>query len=216
MISAAVRRDFDRLVVTGAITGYTVEPPPLYLISAMPTLTYSVYGGDPVSRGNLRHLLDDLSALTKHLTIRPIEGNAGRGSGIIERSRQLRVAASFSDHAQLDRGLDLIRDRYQAGSGDGWVSGSWQYPDVRVTGSSRRPPGTIRASAHQLPLPSGSQSVVVLSLSTAPPRAGMQAYPVFLLERWHRYLEGEQSAGAWFTAWGSVQTVTPALAATGR
>jgi hypothetical protein len=181
------RASLDRLVAQGVITGYTVEPPPLYLVSRLPALTYHCYANDPVSENNLQRLSADLQAFRPELTLRPLQGNVRRADGSISRSDQLRMTARFETGTALEAALDLIGRRYLAGSG-AWLPGSWQYPDVRVTGINWQPPGTTAATAHRLSL--GRDSAVVLSLSHRPPLRRMRSYQVFLLERWHGYLSG--------------------------
>lgn len=204
----------DRLIGQGSITGYTVEPPPLYLESLTPTMTYSMYAGDELSRRNITAVLDELSELGAGLTVRPVQGNVRLEDGRIQRTSQARIAARFHGGAQLEQALERIRRRYIAGSGSSWQPASWLYPDVRVTGIRRAPLGTIAALAHTMPVSGGS--VVVLSLSPRPPLDGMRSHRVFLLDRWASYLDGKQIAGAWAAAPAEYQVVTPPLSATRR
>ena len=205
---------FDHLTRIGAITGYTVEPPPLYLSSNVPTLTYSMYAGDELSRHNLRAFIKDLTGLKPSLALRPIQGNVRRDDGTIERTAQIRLAARFRSVEQLEEALLLVRRRYLAAHGVASRAGSWHIPDVRITGTQPAPLRTIAALAHMLPVEGGA--VVTLSLAADPPASGMRSFPVFLLDRWQSYLDGKQAAGAWSPAPAAYQTVTAPLLATGR
>ncbi len=208
----ALFETLDELIGQGSITGYTVEPPPLYLESLTPTMTYSMYAGDELSRGNINAVLDDLAELGARLTVRPVQGNVRPEDGPIERTNQARIAARFNDGEHLEQALRRIRRRYIAGSGSSWQAASWLYPDVRVTGVGSAPLGTIPAVAHTMPVYRGS--VVILSLSPRPPLVGMRSYRVFLLDRWASYLEGKQIAGAWAAAPAEYQVVTAPLSTT--
>ncbi len=205
---------FDQLAREGVITGYTIEPPPLYLEASSPTLTYGMYAGDEMSRRNIRAVLGDLSILGAALTVRPVYGNVRREDGHIERSDQRRIGARFERPAQLAAAVDRIQSRYMAGVNATSHPASWRYPDVRLTGMGDDPPGTVRAIAHTLPV--GRRSIVVLSLSPQPPLTRMTSHPVRLLDRWGSYLDGKHDAGPWAAAPDECQTVTVPLAATGR
>ncbi|MDQ6882624.1 MAG: hypothetical protein M3077_00105 [Candidatus Dormibacteraeota bacterium] len=205
---------FDQLTRSGLITGYTIEPPPLYLEALSPTLTYGMYAGDELSRRNIRALLGDLTILGAGLTVRPVHGNARRDDGRIEQSDQARIAARFARPEQLDAAVDRIRRRYTVGLSDAWHPASWLYPDVRITGVGHDPHGTVRAVAHTMRLE--RRSIVVLSRSTRPPLPGMASYPVRLLDCWAGYLDGKQDAGAWASPPGADQTVIAPFVATGR
>ncbi|MDQ6709453.1 MAG: hypothetical protein M3Z11_02735 [Candidatus Dormibacteraeota bacterium] len=205
---------FDRLAREGVITGYTLEAPPLYLEALSPTLTYSMYATDELSRRNIRAVLGDLSILGAAVTVRPVYGNVRREDGHIERSDQRRIAARFERPAQLDAAVERIQSRYMASVSAAWHPGSWLYPDVRVTGVRTDPPGTIRAVAHTMPV--GRRSIVVLSLSPQPPLPRMTSFPVRLLDRWGSYLDGKHDAGPWAAAPDEYQMVTVPLAASGR
>ena len=208
----ALAETLDGLIDQGSITGYTVEPPPLYLESLTPTMTYSMYAGDELSRRNIKAVLEELSELGAELIVRPVQGNVRLEDGRIERTKQTRIAAGFDDRGHLEQALQRIRRRYIAGSGSSWQPASWLYPDVRVTGIGRAPLGTVAAVAHTMPVSAGS--VVILSLSQRPPLDGMRSYRVFLLDRWASYLDGKQIAGAWAAAPAEYQAVTAPRSAT--
>lgn len=194
-MTVSVFERLDRLIRCGSITGYTVEPPPLYLESRLPALTYSMYSGDELSRRNIDAVVDELDRLDASLSLRPVQGNVGRAQGRIERTEQVRVAASFTNAEHLNEALRCINRSYLASSGAASQPASWVYPDVRLVGLETAPTGTIGAFAHTMPV--GVRSVVVMSLSRRPPLEPLLSYPIFLLERWARYLGGQLPVVGW-------------------
>lgn len=175
----------DRLVLDGAITGYTLEADGRYLGSGGPALTYAMYAGDPISRRNLGKLAAALTALGADVRVRGLVGTV-RVAGRLHRSQQLGVLARFRRWKDLERAGRLVAERFTAGE-PGCTPGSWHLPDARFCGP-HQPPGTVAAFAHLRTR--GTAAAVVLTLREEPPLVGMATRKVALHPAWGPYLAG--------------------------
>jgi hypothetical protein len=175
--------DMELLVATGRITGYTVEPDPVYLRADVPVLTYSMSCASQAGRRNARLALIELRAAGARVEVVHRRGT-WRWGPALNRSSEVSVIGWFDRPASLRTALRAIRARYVAGVA-GAVPGSWRVPDVRVCGVA--PAGTVPAMAHELPLPGGAAAVVI-SLEGTPPLLDMRSRPISLLPCWTGYL----------------------------
>jgi hypothetical protein len=175
--------DVERLVAAGRITGYTVEPDPLYLRANVPALTYSMCCADERGRRNLDLALAELRAAGARVDLVHRCGTWRWGSAL-HRTSETTAIGWFECAGSLLAALHALRARYVAGSGDA-VPGSWRVPDVRVCGLL--PAGTVPATAHELRLPGGAAAVVI-SLEETPPLPAMHSRPVAVLPCWTGYL----------------------------
>lgn len=175
--------DVERLVATGRITGYTVEPDPVYLRANVPALTYSMCCDDETGRRNLDLALAELRSAGARVDLVHRSGT-WRWGPALRRTSETTAIGWFERADALHAALHAIRARYVAGS-DHAVPGSWRVPDVRICGLV--PAGTIAATAHELPLPGGGAAVVI-SLEETPPLLDMLSRRVAVLPCWTGYL----------------------------
>jgi hypothetical protein len=173
----------DDLVISGRITGYTVEEDTQYLRSERPTLTYRMYTTGAKSHLNLGAFAAAMADLGSSIRLSRLDGVVGNAGHII-RSRQICLTAEFAWKESLLRALRVVRHRFTAAPAA--APGSWRYPDVRVTGVATS--STATAYAHQWP--HGPASVVALTLDPAPPVKGAGSYPVQVLRSWLGLLGG--------------------------
>lgn len=177
--------DLDRLVLTGRVTGYTVEEDTGYISARVPTLTYRMYMDGPESHLNLGAFAAAMADLGTTMRLSRVQG-AVAYQGAIWRSRQLCLTAEFAGEAALGDALDIVHEHFVAAPAA--APGSWRFPDVRVTGAGPR--CTAGAYAHLWH--HGLASVVVLSLDEEPPADGARTAPVHVLRSWVSYLTGSQ------------------------
>lgn len=174
--------ELDRLLARGAISGYTCEPPDAYLAGERPTLTYSMYASGRASRCNIARFAGTMRALGGELRYLPQVGYVCIAGGGVRQSRQVKIVVEFPDDECLETAIAVVQACFLAGGGRTPAPGSWLYPDVRVTGTGRRPVGTFEALAHHIGAATGR--LVVLARAAAPPLPGMVTVPVLLLECW--------------------------------
>lgn len=173
----------DRLVIAGAISGHTVEEDAAYLGCPRPTLTYRMYSDGEDSRHNLGRFVDAVRMLGAETHISRLVGTVADPlrAGHVRRSDQLCVRVAFGCEGRLGRGVDLVSTRFHACAPSS-VPGSWIYPDLRVTGVTVPPKGTVGAYLHHWPQAPATASV--LSLAAEPPAPGGASIPVSLLACW--------------------------------
>jgi hypothetical protein len=175
--------ELDHLVVSGRVTGYTVEQDTGYIGARVPTLTYRMYMDGPESHLNLGAFAAAMADLGTTMRLSRVQG-AVAYQGAIWRSRQLCLTVEFAGERALGEALDIVHDRFVAAPDA--APGSWRFPDVRVTGT--RPRSTASAFAHHWPY--GRDGAVVLSLDEDPPVRGASTTPVHVLMSWVGYLKG--------------------------
>lgn len=175
--------DLDRLVLSGRVTGYTVEEDTGYISARVPTLTYRMYMDGPESHLNLGAFAAAMADLGTTMRLSRVQG-AVAYQGAIWRSRQLCLTVEFAGEAALGEALDIVHDRFIAAPAA--EPGSWRFPDVRVTGAEPR--CTAGAYAHRWQ--HGPASAVVLSLDEEPPADAARTAPVHVLRSWMSYLTG--------------------------
>lgn len=177
---SVAHESLDLLVAGGFITGYTREDSIAYLTALRPTLTYSMYVDGAASQANRRSFASHMRAIGGRTRESSQVGQLGTGRGV-QRTRQVRVIVEFDDETALSAALDVVLERFMAGS-PSEVTGSWVYPDVRITGSTRRRSGTMPALAHVSR--AGDEALVVLSTSARPPLPGMSVSTLHVLDCW--------------------------------
>jgi hypothetical protein len=175
--------ELDHLVVSGRVTGYTVEEDTGYIGARVPTLTYRMYMDGPESHLNLGAFAAAMADLGTTMRLTRVQG-AVAYRGAIWRSRQLCLTVEFAGEGAVGDALDIVYDRFVAAPEA--APGSWRFPDVRVTGAEPR--STAAAFAHHWPF--GRDGAVVLSLDENAPARGARTAPVHVLRSWVRYLEG--------------------------
>ena len=183
----------DRLVASGAISGYTKEGAIDYLSADKPTLTYSMYAGGRASRANRARFIADMTRLRGRVETVSQVGHLAVAGGRIQRTNQVRVVVEFDTEDDFEEAIRLVQREYVAGRGRLAARGSWLYPDVRVTGVRRPIAGTFRATAHH-----GAgigDRFVVLTPEPAPALPGMSTSPVLLLDCWRTILAARVSFG---------------------
>lgn len=176
-----MREHLDRLVRAGEATGYSVEEDPAYLAARVPTLTYRMYADAPLSHLNLGAFAAAVADFGARMRLSRVEGVLGEGGRLL-RSRQLCLTAEFASGASVQRAVGLVRERFTASAAS--TPGSWQLPDVRITGVE--PPGTAAAYAHCWPSERGT--IVLLSLSRDAGLPGARTAAVRVLEPWLDFL----------------------------
>jgi hypothetical protein len=182
--------ELDRLLATGAITGYTIEPDTGYLRGEEPVVTYSMFERDATSRRNLRLLAAELRALGARVELVRRQGS-WIWHGRVCRAADVMAIGWFPSPRQLEPAVATIRRRYTAGAAEA-VAGSLLVPDVRVCGAAPR--STIVASAHELAAADGC-AAIVLDLQARPPLHGMITRPVRVLPCWAEYLASPSPTG---------------------
>jgi hypothetical protein len=175
--------ELDQLVVSGRVTGYTVEEDTCYIGARVPTLTYRMYMDGPESHLNLGAFAAAMADLGTTMRLSRVLG-AVAYQGAVWRSRQLCLTVEFAGEGALGVALDIVHDRFVAAPEA--APGSWRFPDVRVTGA--QPRSTATAFAHRWP--HGSDGAVVLSLDEDAPARGARTTPVHVLMSWVSYLQG--------------------------
>lgn len=173
----------DHLLLSGRVTGYTVEDDTGYLGARVPTLTYRMYMDGAESHLNLGAFASAMADLPATMRLSRVEG-AVAYEGSIWRSRQLCLTAEFASESSLGDALNIINDRFVAAPAA--APGSWRFPDVRVTGAAPR--GMAGAYAHRWQ--SGRATAVVVTLEEEPPTDGARTATVHVLRSWVRYLMG--------------------------
>ena len=174
----------DDLVVSGRISGYTIEEDISYLTSARPTLTYRMYTRGADSHLNLGAFAAAMADLASTMRLSRVEGVLGIG-GRVGRSAQLCLTAEFATSEFLVRALDVVRDQFTAAAAA--IPGSWRFPDVRVIGATS--PSTASVYAHEWP--HGGATVVLLALTPVPPLVGARTHTVEVLHSWLSLLGGQ-------------------------
>jgi hypothetical protein len=181
----------DRLVVTGRLTGYTVEEDTGYLESTIPTLTYRMYADGEASQLNLGAFAAAMAELGPRMRLSRVRGNLG-DEGTIRRSNQLCLTAEFESEGALEKAVDVVHRRFVAAPAA--APGSWRFPDVRVVGGD--PANTSSVFAHHWS--SAGASAVALTLGAKPPAEGARTIGVRVLCNWVSFLQrsGELAAAA--------------------
>jgi hypothetical protein len=175
-----VTRLLDALVAGRRVTGYTIEEDTGYLTASRPTLTYRMYATDPQSHRNLGEFAASISQLAVTMRLSRVAGVVVQ-AGRLRRSRQLCLTAELASGRHLDAALCLVARRFTAAPAA--ASGSWRYPDVRVTGAGSAR-GAASAFAHRY-----GGGVVVLTLGDEPPVAGARTFRVGVHPSWLELLE---------------------------
>ncbi len=175
--------ELDQLVVSGRVTGYTVEEDTGYIGALVPTLTYRMYMDGPESHLNLGAFAAAMADLGTTLRLSRVQGTVAY-QGAIWRSRQLCLTVEFGGAGTLGAALDIVHERFVAAPEA--APGSWRFPDVRVTGA--QPLSTAAAFAHHWP--HGRAGAVVLTLDEDAPAYGARTAPVQVLRSWVSYLKG--------------------------
>ncbi|HKB32746.1 MAG TPA: hypothetical protein VKF16_02675 [Candidatus Dormibacteraeota bacterium] len=178
-----IASELDRLVLSGRVTGYTVEEDTGYIGARVPTLTYRMYIDGPESHLNLGAFAAAMADLGTTMRLTRVQG-AVAYRGAIWRSRQLCLTVEFAGEGAMGDALDIVYDRFVAAPEA--APGSWRFPDVRVTGAEPR--STAAAFAHHWPC--GRDGAVVLSLDEDAPARGARTSPVHVLRSWVGYLDG--------------------------
>lgn len=163
----------DRLVEGGHLSGYTVEADTSYLYAGQPTLTYRMYAGDNASGHNLDAFRAAMTGIGAQLCTSRLVGTVAGPGGLV-RTNQFCVRAAFADERRLRRAVALVEDRFTCGPDA--VTGSWRFPDVRISGGSA--PGTVAAWAHRW------NAAVALALSPASPAPNGVCVRVDVLACW--------------------------------
>jgi len=175
--------ELDQLVVSGRVTGYTVEEDTGYIGALVPTLTYRMYMDGPESHLNLGAFAAAMADLGTTMRLSRVQGTVAY-QGAIWRSRQLCLTIEFAGVGALGAALDIVYERFVAAPEA--APGSWRFPDVRVTGA--KPLSTAAAFAHHWP--HGRAGAVVLTLNEDAPASGARTAPVHVLQSWVSYLSG--------------------------
>lgn len=175
--------ELDQLVVSGQVTGYTVEEDTRYIGAQVPTLTYRMYMDGPESHLNLGAFAAAMADLGTTMRLSRVQGTVAY-QGAIRRSRQLCLTVEFGGTGALGKALDVVHERFVAAPEA--APGSWRFPDVRVTGAE--PSSTAGAFAHHWPR--GRSGAVVLTLDEDPPASGARTARVHVLRSWVSYLNG--------------------------
>lgn len=175
--------ELDHLVVSGRVTGYTVEEDTGYIGARVPTLTYRMYMDGPESHLNLGAFAAAMADLGTTMRLSRVQG-AVAYQGAIWRSRQLCLTVEFAGERAIGAALNIVHDRFVAAPEA--APGSWRFPDVQVTGT--QPPTTATAFAHRWPY--GRDGAVVLSLDEDAPARGARTAQVHVLKSWVSYLQG--------------------------
>src|SRR5258708_26146836 len=111
-----IASELDRLVLSGRVTGYTVEEDTGYIGARVPTLTYRMYIDGPESHLNLGAFAAAMADLGTTMRLSRVQG-AVAYQGSIWRSRQLCLTAEFAGEGALGDALDIIHDRFVAAPG---------------------------------------------------------------------------------------------------
>ena len=175
--------ELDQLVVSGRVTGYTVEEDTGYIGALVPTLTYRMYMDGPESHLNLGAFAAAMADLGTTMRLSRVQGTVAY-QGAIWRSRQLCLTVEFAGAGALGEALDIVHERFVAAPEA--APGSWRFPDIRVTGA--KPLSTAAAFAHHWPR--GRSGAVVLTLDEDAPASGARTAQVHVLRSWVSYLNG--------------------------
>src|SRR5258708_8256603 len=90
-----IASELDRLVLSGRVTGYTVEEDTGYIGARVPTLTYRMYIDGPESHLNLGAFAAAMADLGTTMRLTRVQG-AVAYRGAIGRSRQLCLPVEFA------------------------------------------------------------------------------------------------------------------------
>ena len=171
----------DRAVVTGRVTGYTLEEDAGYLNARLPTLTYRMYADGPESHLNLGEFAATIAGLDARMRLSRVDGTVAE-AGALRRSRQLCLTAEFDRERELERALELVQGRFTYAPTA--APGSWRLPDVRVAGAA--PTDTAAVYAHRWQ--NGKINAVVLTLDAEAPAGGAVTSRIHILRSWVGFL----------------------------
>ncbi|GAC1662200.1 MAG: hypothetical protein PVS2B1_20760 [Candidatus Dormibacteraceae bacterium] len=180
----------DALVISGRITGYTIEEDTSYLVARVPTLTYRMYADGAESHLNLGAFAAAMAELATVMRLSRVRGTVAE-AGMLRRSKQLCLTAEFASERVIGEALDVIYRRFI--SAPAAAPGSWRYPDVRITGAE--PQDAPVVFAHQWKRE--REDAVVLTLEPEAPGPGARTVRVRVLKSWVSFLgiKGEPLRG---------------------
>src|SRR5258708_12469652 len=102
-----IASELDRLVLSGRVTGYTVEEDTGYIGARVPTLTYRMYIDGPESHLNLGAFAAAMADLGTTMRLTRVQG-AVAYRGAIWRSRQLCLAVAFAGERAMGDAPDIL------------------------------------------------------------------------------------------------------------